>query len=64
MRKFKKYDTVVAIRSFENVPIGTLGVILISTATIESYIVEFVNDKQITLNTIEVEEADIEYCKP
>lgn len=55
---YKEYDVVVASRNLDNVPKGTLGVILIVHDE-SNYEIEFLDSDDNSLNILTVNESDI-----
>lgn len=57
---FQEYDVVLAKRLLDNVPVGTLGTVLIVYEEGKAYEVEFIDAEGATLNILTVGEEDIE----
>lgn len=60
MSKFKEYQVVKNNKDLSNVPKGTLGTILIIYETNKDYEVEFVNTNGEFIETLTVNQNDLE----
>lgn len=56
---YKEYDVVIASKNLDNVPKGTLGVILIVHDE-SNYEIEFLDSDDNSLNVLTVNESEIE----
>lgn len=56
---FKEYDVILATRPLDNVPVGTIGTVLIVYEGGNAYEVEFMDTEGTTLNVLTVRERDI-----